>query len=182
MNTMKNSSKVLISFYHSSAYELEYSFHVIILTYKLAYSFCVMILTCRTLSLIIHMTYVIRIRAKLRWQFIVPLGLPMSYACRSKGSMSWGDMGSFFVHECGAQAQETFGYDGAPWLRGRRQVVTTLSIPCNLPCSGIRVGVHNSPYLAGRPVLGDLPIHLTLSSNSNHIACMIINYSLHSYI
>ena len=82
MNTMKDSSKVLLSYLqYSYAYELEYSFHVIIMTYELAYSFYVMILTCRTLFLIIHITYMIRIRTKLRWWIIIPLGLPMSYAC-----------------------------------------------------------------------------------------------------
>jgi hypothetical protein len=82
INTMRNSSKVLLSFYqYSCAIELEYSFHVIMLTYEIAYSFDVMILTCKTLCLIIHITYMIRIRTKLRWQFVVPLGFPMSYAC-----------------------------------------------------------------------------------------------------
>ena len=33
-----------------------------------------------------------------------------------------------------------------------------------------------------RPVLGDLPVHLTLRSSSNHVICMIINYFLHGYI
>ena len=57
MNTMKSSSRVLLSYHlYSSAYELEYSFHVITMIYELAYSLCVMILTCSTLSLIIHMT------------------------------------------------------------------------------------------------------------------------------
>jgi len=104
MNNMKNSSKVLLLFYqYSCSIELEYSFHVMILTYELAYSFYVMILTCRTLFLIIHITYMIRIRTKLSWQFVVPLGLPMSYTCRSIGSESRGDMGSFFVHGRGAR-------------------------------------------------------------------------------
>ena len=89
MNNMKNSSKVLLSFYpYSSAYELEYSFHVIIMTYELAYSFYAMSLTCKTLCLNIHITCMIRNRAELRWRFIDPLGLPMSYACRSIGSES----------------------------------------------------------------------------------------------
>ena len=99
MNNMMSSSKVLFSYYqYSYAYELEYSFHVMILTYELAYSFYVMNLTCRTLCLIIHITNMIRIRAELRWWFVVPLGLPMSYACRSIGSESQGDVGSFIVH------------------------------------------------------------------------------------
>jgi len=103
MNTMKCSSKVLLSYFqYSSAYELEYSFHVIIMTYELAYSFYAMRVTCRTLCLIIHITYMSRNRAKLRWRFIVPSDVPMSYACRSIGSESQGDVGSFFVHRHGA--------------------------------------------------------------------------------
>ena len=47
---------------------------------------------------------------------------------------------------------------------------------------GYCVGVLKSLALASRPVLGDLPIHLTLSSSSNHVVCMIINCSLHGYI
>jgi hypothetical protein len=83
---VKNSFKVLLSFYQfSCAYELQYSFHVTILT-------------CRTLYLIIHIIYMIRSRAKLRWWFVIHSGLPMSYACRSIGSESQVDMGSFFVH------------------------------------------------------------------------------------
>ena len=86
MNTMKISSKVLLSYLqYSCAIELEYSFHVIILTYELAYSLCVMSLTCRTLCLIIHITCMSRGRAMLRWRFVVPSSLPMSYACRSIG-------------------------------------------------------------------------------------------------
>ena len=96
MNTMKSSSKVLLSYY-------QYSLHVIIMTYELEYSLSVMILTCATLCLTIHMTCMLRIRAKLRWWFIVPSGLPVSYACRSEGSESRGDMGSFFIHGRGAR-------------------------------------------------------------------------------
>jgi hypothetical protein len=44
------------------------------------------------------------------------------------------------------------------------------------------IGVLKSLALAGRLVLGDLPVHLKLSSNSNHVTCMIINCSLHGYI
>jgi hypothetical protein len=89
MNTIKSSSKFLLSYHsYSSAYELDYSFCVIIMIYELAYSLDILILTCRTLCLIIHITYMSRIRAKFRWRFIVPLGVPMSYACRSIGSES----------------------------------------------------------------------------------------------
>jgi hypothetical protein len=62
--------------------------YVMILAYELAYSFDVMSLAYMSLCLIIHITYMIRIRAKLRWWFIVPSGLPMSYACQSIGSES----------------------------------------------------------------------------------------------
>jgi len=103
MNIMKKSSKVLLSYYqYSCAIELEYSLHVIIVTYELTYSFYVMSLTCRTLCLIIHMTYMIRSRAKLRWQFIVPSGVPMSYAYQSVGSESRGDVHSLCIIERGA--------------------------------------------------------------------------------
>ena len=104
MNTIKSSSIVMISYLqYSNAYELDYSSHVIIMIYELANSLYVMILTCRTLCLIIHITYMSRIRSKLRWRFIVPSGLPMSYACRSVGSESQGNMGSFFVYGRGAR-------------------------------------------------------------------------------
>jgi hypothetical protein len=43
MNNTMSYSKVLLSYHYSSAYELGYSFHVIILTYELAYSLYVMI-------------------------------------------------------------------------------------------------------------------------------------------
>ena len=90
MNNMKNSSKSLLSLYqYSYVIELEQSSLVDHLAY-------------RTLRLIIHATYMVRIRAKLRWRFIVPSGVPMSYACRSIGSESQGDVGSFCVIRHGA--------------------------------------------------------------------------------
>jgi hypothetical protein len=64
-----------------------------ILIYELAYSFYVMILPYRTLCLIIHIVYMIRIRAKLRWWFIVPSGVPKSFTCRSVGSGTPGGLG-----------------------------------------------------------------------------------------
>ena len=67
MNSIMSSSKVLPSSYnYSHTYELEYSHYVMILTYELVYSFYVMRLTYMTLCLTIHITYIIRIRAKLR--------------------------------------------------------------------------------------------------------------------
>jgi hypothetical protein len=94
MNKMNRFSKVLFLTYHySHTYELEYSLYVIILAYELAYSFCVMRLEYMTLCLIIHIIYMIRNRAKLRWWFILPLGVLVSYACRSVGSESRGGRG-----------------------------------------------------------------------------------------
>ena len=42
-------------------------------------------LACMTLCLTIHISHIIGIRAKLRWQFIVPLGVPKFFTCRSVG-------------------------------------------------------------------------------------------------
>ena len=108
MNKMNHFSKVLFSTYqYSHTYELEYSSYVMIMAYELAYSSYVMNLTCRTLSLIIHASYMSKIRAMLRWWFIVPSGVPKSFTCRSVGSESRGDLGSFFVHERGARVYGT---------------------------------------------------------------------------
>ena len=72
-----SSSKVMLSSYnYSHTYELEYSYCVMILIYELVYSLCVMRIAYTTLCLTIHITYIIGIRAKLRWQIIVPLGVP----------------------------------------------------------------------------------------------------------
>jgi hypothetical protein len=83
MNIMKISSLVMLSYLlYSNAYELEYSCqHVIIMTYELAYSLWIMIVTCSTLCLTFHTICMMRIRAKLRWRFVVPSGKPVSYAC-----------------------------------------------------------------------------------------------------
>jgi hypothetical protein len=74
-----------------------------ILTYELVYSLYVMRLAYMTLCLIIHITHIIGIKAKLRRRFIVPLGMPKSFICRSVGSVSQGDMCSFCVHGRGAR-------------------------------------------------------------------------------
>jgi hypothetical protein len=104
MNKMNHFSKVLPSLYrYSCAYELEYRSYDMILIYELAYSFYIMILPYRTLCLIIHIIYMIRIRPKLRWQFIVPSGVPKSFTCRFIGSGTRGDLGSFSIHEHGAR-------------------------------------------------------------------------------
>jgi hypothetical protein len=75
---------------YSFAYELEQISYVMFVAY-------------RTLCLIVHTTFMIRIRAKLRWRFVVPSSVPKSYACRSIGSESRGDLGSFFVYRRGAR-------------------------------------------------------------------------------
>jgi hypothetical protein len=109
LNAMKSSSIFKFSYLsYSNAHELEYScIRVIIMIYELAYSLCVMIMTCFTLCLTLHTIYMMMIRAKLRWWFVVPSGVPMSYACRSVGSKSDGDMGSFLVNGRGAQVQRS---------------------------------------------------------------------------
>jgi hypothetical protein len=101
--TMKSSSKFKFS-YHSyrSANELDYSSRFMIMIYELVCSLCVMILTCKTLCLIIHITYTSRIRAKLRWWFIVPLGAPKFFTYRSIGSGTQGNLSSFCVRKHGA--------------------------------------------------------------------------------
>ena len=69
----------MLSYYiYSHAYELEYSCYVIILIYELVYSLCIMRVAYMTLSLSTHITYIIGIRAKLKWRFIVLSGVPKS--------------------------------------------------------------------------------------------------------
>jgi hypothetical protein len=108
MNTMKSSSIFKLSSYsYSNAYELEYScLHVIIMIYELVYRLNVMILTCSTLYLIIHITCMSRIRAKLRWRFTMPLGVPKSFTYRSVGS---GTQGIWIVS---VYASMVLGYGG----------------------------------------------------------------------
>jgi hypothetical protein len=105
MNTMKSSSKFKFSYHsYSNAYKLEYScLHVIIVIYELAYSLDVIILTCSTSCLNIHMTSMSRSRVRLRWRFVVPSGLPISFTCQSIGLGTRGGIGSFFVHGRGAR-------------------------------------------------------------------------------
>jgi len=43
-----------------------------------------------TLCLTTHITYIIRITAKLGWRFIVPSDVPKSFTCRSVGSGTQG--------------------------------------------------------------------------------------------
>ena len=93
MNRNMSSSKVMLSSYnYSHTYELEYSCCVMILIYELVYSLYVMKVAYLTLCLTTHITYIIGIRAKLRWQFILLSGVLKSFTCRSVGS---GDLGGF---------------------------------------------------------------------------------------
>ena len=102
MNRDMSSSKVMLSYdIYSRTYELEYSYCVIILIYELVYTLCIMRIAYMTLCLTTHITYIIRIRAKLRWWFIVLLGVPKSFTCLSVGSGTQGDLGSFYIRKCG---------------------------------------------------------------------------------
>jgi hypothetical protein len=104
MNIKRISSIVMLSYHlYSSTYELEYSCLVIIMIYELAYSLCIMILICSTLSLIIHMICMSRSRARVEVTVCHSFGFAYILACRSVGSESRGDMGSFLVHGRGAQ-------------------------------------------------------------------------------
>ena len=86
MNKMNHFSKVLfLTCHYSHTYELEYSLYVMILAYELAYSFYVMRLAYMTLCLIVHIINMIRGRAKLRWWFIMPLGVLKADTCQSVG-------------------------------------------------------------------------------------------------
>ena len=104
MNTKRISSIVMLSYLqYSSAYKQDCSCLVIIMIYELAYSLCVMILTCSTLCLIIHMTCMGRSRARVEVMVHHSFGFAHILACRSVGSDSHGDMGSFLVHRRGAR-------------------------------------------------------------------------------
>ena len=119
MITIKSSFKFLLSYdSNSSAYELDYSFRVMIMIYELVYSLCVMILTCKTLCFIIHITYMSRTRAKLRWRFIMPSGVPTFFTCRSVGSGTQGNLGSFCVCKHGLGYGETGEYISLSTVEG----------------------------------------------------------------
>jgi len=136
MNINMGSSKVMSSLYYSHTYELEYSYCVMILIYELVQSLCVMRIAHLTLCLNNHMTYIIEIRAKLRWRFIMPLGVPKFFTYRSVGSGTRGDLGSFCICKRGAWVwRDRLMHCPSLQLRGRRKVVTTLSILRNPPCS-----------------------------------------------
>jgi len=107
-NFINSSSKFKLSFHlYSIAYELEYSFHVIIMIYELVYSLYVMILTCSTISLIIHIMDMSRIRARVEVAVHHAFGCAHILACQSIGLESRGGMGSFYVIERGARVHRS---------------------------------------------------------------------------
>jgi hypothetical protein len=86
---MKSSSIVILSYHlYRIAYELEYSYLVIIMIYELACSLCVMILTCLTLCLNIHMTCMGRSRARVEVTVCRSFRFAHILTCRSVGSES----------------------------------------------------------------------------------------------
>ena len=83
---IKSSSKFNLSYLlYSNAYELEYSFHIIIMIYELVYSLYVMILTCSTSCFNIHMTCMSRIRARVEVVVHRAIGCAHILACQSVG-------------------------------------------------------------------------------------------------
>ena len=93
---------MLSHYIYSHTHELEYSCYVIILIYELVYSLYVMRVAYMTLCLTTHITYIIGIRAKLRWWFIVSLGVHKFFTYRSVGSRTQGELGSFCIRKRGA--------------------------------------------------------------------------------
>jgi hypothetical protein len=57
-----------------------------ILIYKLVYSLYVMRVAHLTLCFTAHIVYIVRIRAKLRWRFIMLSSVPKSFTYRFVGS------------------------------------------------------------------------------------------------
>ena len=101
MNRNMSSSKVIfLSYNYSHTYELEYSYSVMNLIYELVYSLYVMRVAHLTLCLTTHIAYIIGIRAKLMWRFIMLTGVPKSLSICRVGVL--GGLGSFRVLKGGA--------------------------------------------------------------------------------
>ena len=97
----------MLSYYiYSHTYELDNGYCVMIMIYEQVQSLCVMKLALLILFLNTHITYIIGIRAKLRWWFIVPLGVPKFFTYRSVGS---GTRGIWVVS---VYASVVLGYGG----------------------------------------------------------------------
>jgi hypothetical protein len=77
MNRIMSSSKVMLSYdNYSHTYELEYGYCVMVMIYELVQCLRVMRIAQLTLCLTNDITYIIGIRVKLRWRFIMSLGMP----------------------------------------------------------------------------------------------------------
>ena len=172
MNRDMSSSKVMPSLYnYSHTYELEYSYCVIILIYELVYSLYVMKVAYLTLCLTTHITYIIRIRAKLRWQFIMLSGVPKSFSYRSVGSGTPEDLGSFCIRKRGAWVwRDMWMHCPSLWLRRRWHVVTPQS---NMGEYKGWIGL--SPP-AAYPSTVERDNALTYISKPKHHACIYRNY------
>jgi hypothetical protein len=103
MNRIMSSSKVMLSYYiYGHHYKLEYGYCVMIMIYELVQSLCVMRVAHLTLCLTNHITCITGIRVKMRWRFIVPLGVPKFLTYQSIGSGTRGNLGSFCICKHGA--------------------------------------------------------------------------------
>jgi hypothetical protein len=135
-----------------------------------------------TLCLNNHITYIIGIRVKLRWRFIVPSGVPKFFTCRSVGSGTQEDLGSFCICKRAAWVwRDRWMHYPTLQLRGRRQVVIALSALRNPPRLFRMSESKLSHEVAGRPILNGLLTCFTLSPKINYVICMIINESLYDY-
>jgi hypothetical protein len=162
MNTMGSSKFKLPSYPYSSAYELEYSFgHVIIMIYDLVYSLYVMILTCSSSFFNVHITYMSRIRAKLRRRFIMSSGVPKSCTYRSIGSGSRGDLSNFYICKHGAWVWRNrwmhfpfhgWGVGGRQWQPCPSLVIPHVHLGCRSLNRHMRL-LADQYSVASRPVL-----------------------------
>jgi hypothetical protein len=58
----------------------------------------------------------------------MPSGTPKFFTCRSVGSGTAGDLGGHYIHRRGAQVYRAGDCMPFPRSRGRRQMVTALSV------------------------------------------------------
>jgi hypothetical protein len=80
---------------YSLCYELEYSHVDIFMIYELEYSPYVMFMSYLAECFIVHTMFMNRFRLMLRWWFIMLLGMPKSFTCRSVESGTEGGFGWF---------------------------------------------------------------------------------------
>ena len=136
MNTMKKSSKVLLSYYqYSCAIELEYSLHVIMLIYELAYSF-----ELNMQNFMLNHSYNLYEQNQSQVEVVVhhAFGCAQVLYLSIRRVKDLGEFGQFLCTQawCLGMEKQVNPFP-TPWLRGRRQVVIALSIPCNPPCLGM---------------------------------------------